>query len=46
MPIPTPKENETQKEFLQRCMSDPVMVAEYKTTDQRYIVCINKFREK
>ena len=46
MPIPKPKPTETQKEYIQRCMSDNTMVTEYKSTDQRYAVCINKYRDR
>lgn len=46
MPIPTPKSDETQKDFVQRCMNDNVMISEYKDKDQRYAICINQFKTK
>ena len=46
MPIPKPTPTETEKEFLQRCMANPTMVAEYKNTDQRYTVCRSKYYNK
>ena len=43
MPIPKPTPTETEKEFLQRCMTDPTMVSEYKNTDQRYAICSRNY---
>ena len=40
MPIPKPSSNETKDEFIQRCMSDDVMVNEYKDEAQRYRLCL------
>lgn len=39
MPIPTPKADETEDEFIERCMGDNTMVSEYPDTDQRLAVC-------
>ncbi|MHC4193865.1 MAG: HK97 family phage prohead protease [Planctomycetota bacterium] len=39
MPIPKPKKNESHDDFIDRCMSDEVMVKEYDDTDQRLAVC-------
>lgn len=39
MPIPQPRNNETESQFMDRCMRDPVMVDEYPRTDQRAAVC-------
>tara|TARA_Y100001938_G_scaffold145300_1_gene221635 strand:+ start:236 stop:1687 length:1452 start_codon:yes stop_codon:yes gene_type:complete len=38
MPIPTPNNNESEKDFLDRCMIDPTMVEEYDEK-QRYAIC-------
>jgi hypothetical protein len=46
MPIPTPKSDETQKDFVQRCMNDNVIISEYPGTYQRYAICINQFKTK
>jgi len=46
MPIPKPKTTETEKEFIQRCMIDRVMVNEYKNKDQRYAVCKQAYNER
>jgi len=43
MPIPKPNPKETKKEFVQRCMSDPIMKKEYIEQDQRYSICIAQF---
>lgn len=43
MPIPTPTATESKEKFLKRCMSDPVMNAEYKDEAQRLAVCIFSF---
>jgi HK97 family phage prohead protease len=39
MPIPKPKKDESHDDFIDRCMSDEVMVNEYDDTDQRLAVC-------
>ena len=38
MPIPKPNKNESKKEFINRCMVDDTMVAEYDEK-QRYAIC-------
>jgi len=43
MPIPTPRPTEKKKEFLERCMSDKIMTAEYTDKEQRYAVCNVQF---
>jgi HK97 family phage prohead protease len=39
MPLPKPKKNEKHDDFMERCMSDEVMVKEYDDEKQRYAVC-------
>lgn len=46
MPLPEPKENETEKEFTDRCMSDKVMKKEFKKNKQRYAVCMKQWEGK
>ncbi len=46
MPIPTPKSDETQKDFVQRCMNDNIMISEYTDKYQRFEICINQFKRK
>lgn len=44
MPIPKPKNSESQNEFMQRCMGDEKMIQEYPT-EQRAAICRNSFEE-
>ena len=46
MPIPTPKPTEDRKEFISRCLADPVMVKEYPNKDQRLAICAVQYRKK
>ena len=39
MPLPTPNENETDGQFINRCMADPTMRSEYRDSGQRLAVC-------
>jgi HK97 family phage prohead protease len=39
MPLPKPKKNEKHDDFMERCMSDEVMVKEYDDEKERYAVC-------
>ena len=43
MPIPQPRETESQDEFISRCMSDEKMKSEYTDEAQRYAVCAGQF---
>lgn len=45
MPIPKPKTEETESEFVNRCMSDAVMTKEYQSERQRYAVCKSTYDE-
>ena len=44
MPIPKPKSNESQNEFMQRCMGDEKMIKEYPS-EQRAAICRSSFEE-
>ena len=46
MPIPKPKQNETRRNFIQRCMNDSVMINEYRDANQRLAVCSTQFKNK
>jgi hypothetical protein len=46
MPIPKPKLDENQEQFIQRCMSDETMVIEYQRNDQRLAVCYVTWRDR
>lgn len=43
MPLPTPNDNENQKDFVERCMS--IMHDEMPDTDQRVAVCMKQWRD-
>lgn len=45
MPVPKRSKGERRKDFLQRCMGDKTMVAEFPDVRQRYAVCIAKSKE-
>lgn len=42
MPIPKPREDESTKDFISRCMSDKTMVKEYENPAQRTAVCYSQ----
>lgn len=44
MPLPKPKDSETQQEFIQRCMADKTMVSEYPDEKQRYAICMTQLK--
>jgi hypothetical protein len=46
MPLPRPTSEETQKDFMSRCMSDSTMNSEYPRKDQRLAVCYIQWRDK
>ena len=45
MPIPQPNKNESEPEFMNRCMGDPIMVNEYPEESQRAAICHSSYRE-
>ena len=46
MPLPKPKKEEKQKDFISRCMGNPTMTKEYKDAKQRSAVCYSQWRAK
>ena len=46
MPLPSPKSEETQKDFMNRCMGNPTMNKEYPNKQQRLAVCYIQWRDK
>ena len=46
MPLPNPRKNEKEKEFISRCISDSIMSNEYPNLKQRTAICYNQWREK
>jgi hypothetical protein len=45
MPIPQPQADESQSEFMARCMSDATMLEDYPEQDQRAGVCISSWND-
>ena len=46
MPLPKPNKDENKSEFIDRCMSDEVMISEYPDNDQRYAICETQWKNK
>jgi hypothetical protein len=46
MPIPSPKKDEEQKDFISRCMGNDTMNKEYPDEKQRAAVCYSQWKEK
>lgn len=44
MPIPSKRKDEDSKEYVARCMSNPVMKKDYKDTQQRVVICLQESR--
>ena len=45
MPLPSPKPDEEQEPFVNRCMIDPGASKEFPDTQQRLAVCHDQFQE-
>lgn len=45
MPIPSPKNEESLKDFRKRCMGNKVMNKEFPDNKQRYAVCNSQWRK-
>jgi len=46
MPIPTPKSEEKEKDFISRCISTLTKAEDYDSHDQRIAVCYTTWRNK
>lgn len=46
MPLPKPKKDEKQDDFIERCMSNDTMKKEFPDNDQRLAVCFKQWKEK
>jgi len=44
MPLPKPRKNEKEEEFISRCMGDKVMNDEYPNQGQRSAICYQTWR--
>lgn len=45
MPLLERQPNERREKFIQRCMSDNKMIAEFPDNRQRYAVCISQSKK-
>lgn len=45
-PIPTPRKEEKEDEFIGRCMIDDIMQKEYPDSKQRTAVCYSSWKKK
>lgn len=43
MPIPKPRPNERQDDFIGRCMGDDTMIRDYRSQPQRFAVCLSSW---
>ncbi len=46
MPLPKPKDDEKEQDFIGRCMGDETMKDEYPDNDQRLAVCYSLWKDK
>ena len=46
MPLPKPKKNEKQDDFINRCMSNETMKEEYEDNDERLAVCYSLWEQE
>lgn len=46
MPIPKPRDDESEDDFIARCMSNDIMEEDYPDNDQRLAVCYTQWRER
>ena len=46
MPIPKPRDNEEENDFIARCMGDDTMGEDYPDNDQRLAICGTQWRER
>ena len=46
MPIPKPEGNESEQQFMSRCMSDEVLLSEFPDQEQRAAVCYRQWSKR
>jgi len=44
--MPSPREGESEKDFVSRCMGDKEAKSDFPNQDQRYAFCINKYEDE
>jgi len=45
MPIPKPRPLESKDKYLQRCMINAIMIAEYPEISRRFAVCSSTYED-
>ena len=45
MPIPKPRADQNEEDFIGFCMADPTMNADYPNGGQRYAICISTWQD-
>jgi hypothetical protein len=46
MPLPKPSEKEKEQKFVSRCVSDEMMMKDYKDQKQRLAVCYSQYSRR
>ena len=46
MPLPIPNPDESEGQFLDRCMGDEIMASDYEDPEQRYAICMAQWERK
>lgn len=46
MPVPKPNDDETERDFIERCMSNDTMNEEYPDNEQRLAICYTQWRRR
>ena len=46
MPLPKPTDDENRRQFIQRCIADPVANAEFPDAAQRLAVCVDLWSDE
>jgi hypothetical protein len=46
MPLPKPRKQESEQEFVSRCMGDDMMNKDFKDQKQRAAVCYSQFKSR
>lgn len=46
MPLISPRDDENQTDFIERCMSDDEMESEFPDQDQRLAICHNLYENR
>ena len=46
MPLPKPRKQESEQEFVSRCMGDDMMDKDFKDQKQRAAVCYSQFKTR